>query len=61
MTTNGEIILVSRLLREQWIRAKYERNEFEFIEKQEPYSAGMFTFHGHCELVAATENTLLKQ
>ncbi|XP_062234902.1 arf-GAP with dual PH domain-containing protein 1 isoform X1 [Platichthys flesus] len=29
-----------RLLREQWIRAKYERNEFEFIEKQEPYSAG---------------------
>lgn len=32
---------VCRLLREQWIRAKYERNEFEFIEKQEPYSAGM--------------------
>ncbi|CAL8306933.1 unnamed protein product [Boreogadus saida] len=29
-----------RLLREQWIRARYERNEFEFIEKQEPYSAG---------------------
>ncbi|XP_015239125.1 arf-GAP with dual PH domain-containing protein 1 isoform X2 [Cyprinodon tularosa] len=29
-----------KLLREQWIRAKYERNEFEFIEKQEPYSAG---------------------
>uniref|UniRef100_A0A0F8AGY2 Arf-GAP with dual PH domain-containing protein 1 n=1 Tax=Larimichthys crocea TaxID=215358 RepID=A0A0F8AGY2_LARCR len=28
-----------KLLREQWIRAKYERNEFEFIEKQEPYSA----------------------
>uniref|UniRef100_A0A8C6MA46 ArfGAP with dual PH domains 1 n=1 Tax=Nothobranchius furzeri TaxID=105023 RepID=A0A8C6MA46_NOTFU len=28
------------LLREQWIRAKYERNEFEFTEKQEPYSAG---------------------
>ncbi|KAF3853243.1 hypothetical protein F7725_013931 [Dissostichus mawsoni] len=28
------------MLREQWIRAKYERNEFEFIEKQEPYSAG---------------------
>lgn len=33
---------VSRMLREQWIRAKYERNEFEFIEKQEPYSAGTF-------------------
>ncbi|XP_031698839.1 arf-GAP with dual PH domain-containing protein 1-like isoform X1 [Anarrhichthys ocellatus] len=29
-----------KMLREQWIRAKYERNEFEFIEKQEPYSAG---------------------
>ncbi|KAG7257751.1 hypothetical protein CRUP_028767, partial [Coryphaenoides rupestris] len=28
-----------KLLREQWIRARYERNEFEFIEKQEPYSA----------------------
>lgn len=38
---NRELLLVSRLLREQWIRAKYERNEFEFIEKQEPYSAGM--------------------
>ena len=33
-----------RLLREQWIRAKYERNEFEFIEKQEPYSAGGFYY-----------------
>ncbi|XP_051926480.1 arf-GAP with dual PH domain-containing protein 1 isoform X3 [Hippocampus zosterae] len=29
-----------KMLREQWIRAKYERNEFEFIEKQEPYTAG---------------------
>ncbi|KAJ4940693.1 hypothetical protein JOQ06_026988 [Pogonophryne albipinna] len=29
-----------KMLREQWIRAKYERKEFEFIEKQEPYSAG---------------------
>ncbi|KAJ6659801.1 hypothetical protein lerEdw1_018517 [Lerista edwardsae] len=29
-----------RLLREQWIRAKYERKEFIYIEKQEPYSAG---------------------
>uniref|UniRef100_A0A8C3AWW3 ArfGAP with dual PH domains 1 n=1 Tax=Cyclopterus lumpus TaxID=8103 RepID=A0A8C3AWW3_CYCLU len=29
-----------KMLREQWIRAKYERNEFEFMEKQEPYSAG---------------------
>ncbi|XP_053132214.1 arf-GAP with dual PH domain-containing protein 1 isoform X4 [Hemicordylus capensis] len=28
------------LLREQWIRAKYERKEFICIEKQEPYSAG---------------------
>ncbi|XP_058013656.1 arf-GAP with dual PH domain-containing protein 1 isoform X1 [Ahaetulla prasina] len=28
------------LLREQWIRAKYEREEFIFTEKQEPYSAG---------------------
>uniref|UniRef100_A0A3Q3FER6 ArfGAP with dual PH domains 1 n=1 Tax=Labrus bergylta TaxID=56723 RepID=A0A3Q3FER6_9LABR len=31
-----------KLLREQWIRAKYERNEFEFIEKQEPYSSEGF-------------------
>lgn len=30
----------SRLLREQWIRAKYERKEFIHSEKQEPYSAG---------------------
>uniref|UniRef100_A0A2R8PB95 ArfGAP with dual PH domains 1 n=1 Tax=Callithrix jacchus TaxID=9483 RepID=A0A2R8PB95_CALJA len=29
-----------RLLREQWIRAKYERQEFIYPEKQEPYSAG---------------------
>lgn len=29
-----------RLLREQWIRAKYERLEFTHPEKQEPYSAG---------------------
>ncbi|KAM6957555.1 arf-GAP with dual PH domain-containing protein 1-like [Aplochiton taeniatus] len=28
------------LLREQWIRAKYERNEFVRLERQEPYSAG---------------------
>lgn len=28
------------LLREQWIRAKYERQEFTDPEKQEPYSAG---------------------
>ncbi|XP_014344438.1 arf-GAP with dual PH domain-containing protein 1 isoform X2 [Latimeria chalumnae] len=28
------------VLREQWIRAKYERKEFIYIEKQEPYSAG---------------------
>uniref|UniRef100_A0A452GRN5 PH domain-containing protein n=1 Tax=Gopherus agassizii TaxID=38772 RepID=A0A452GRN5_9SAUR len=28
------------LLREQWIRAKYERKEFIYTEKQEPYSAG---------------------
>ncbi|XP_041673014.1 arf-GAP with dual PH domain-containing protein 1 [Cheilinus undulatus] len=28
------------LLREQWIRAKYEREEFMCVEKQEPYSAG---------------------
>ncbi|KAK7939817.1 hypothetical protein WMY93_003143 [Mugilogobius chulae] len=28
------------LLREQWIRAKYERMEFINVEKQEPYSAG---------------------
>ncbi|MED6261943.1 hypothetical protein ATANTOWER_012281 [Ataeniobius toweri] len=34
-----------KLLREQWIRAKYERNEFEFIEKQEPYSAGKNNKH----------------
>lgn len=50
----------SRLLREQWIRAKYERKEFIHSEKQEPYSAGsernfwqisflMFsTFHFSC-------------
>uniref|UniRef100_A0A1A8Q1T9 ArfGAP with dual PH domains 1 n=1 Tax=Nothobranchius pienaari TaxID=704102 RepID=A0A1A8Q1T9_9TELE len=29
-----------KLLREQWIRAKYERKEFMFLEQQEPYSAG---------------------
>lgn len=29
-----------RLLREQWIRAKYERQEFAHPERQEPYSAG---------------------
>uniref|UniRef100_A0A672G2F9 Arf-GAP with dual PH domain-containing protein 1-like n=1 Tax=Salarias fasciatus TaxID=181472 RepID=A0A672G2F9_SALFA len=29
-----------RLLREQWIRAKYERKEFMCVERQEPYSAG---------------------
>ncbi|XP_046722471.1 arf-GAP with dual PH domain-containing protein 1 isoform X2 [Silurus meridionalis] len=29
-----------QLLREQWIRAKYERNEFINVERQEPYSAG---------------------
>uniref|UniRef100_A0A9L0JTB5 ArfGAP with dual PH domains 1 n=1 Tax=Equus asinus TaxID=9793 RepID=A0A9L0JTB5_EQUAS len=29
-----------QLLREQWIRAKYERQEFTRPEKQEPYSAG---------------------
>ncbi|KAK7134179.1 hypothetical protein R3I93_017552 [Phoxinus phoxinus] len=29
-----------RILREQWIRAKYERQEFIHIERQEPYSAG---------------------
>ncbi|XP_041063062.1 arf-GAP with dual PH domain-containing protein 1-like isoform X1 [Carcharodon carcharias] len=29
-----------QVLREQWIRAKYERKEFICIEKQEPYSAG---------------------
>lgn len=40
MKANCVFFHVSRLLREQWIRAKYERNEFEFIEKQEPYSAG---------------------
>lgn len=33
-------IFFSRLLREQWIRAKYERKEFIHSEKQEPYSAG---------------------
>uniref|UniRef100_A0A8D0XM48 ArfGAP with dual PH domains 1 n=1 Tax=Sus scrofa TaxID=9823 RepID=A0A8D0XM48_PIG len=29
-----------QLLREQWIRAKYERQEFTHPERQEPYSAG---------------------
>ncbi|KAM9457291.1 arf-GAP with dual PH domain-containing protein 1-like isoform 3-T3 [Clarias gariepinus] len=29
-----------QLLREQWIRSKYERNEFIYVERQEPYSAG---------------------
>ncbi|XP_027898386.1 arf-GAP with dual PH domain-containing protein 1-like [Xiphophorus couchianus] len=28
------------LLRDQWIRAKYERKEFMCVERQEPYSAG---------------------
>ncbi|XP_042360327.1 arf-GAP with dual PH domain-containing protein 1-like [Plectropomus leopardus] len=31
---------MSVLLREQWIRAKYERKEFLSVERQEPYSAG---------------------
>ncbi|MBN3305127.1 ADAP1 protein, partial [Amia calva] len=30
----------AQILREQWIRARYERNEFVHVEKQEPYSAG---------------------
>lgn len=34
------VIFFPRLLREQWIRAKYERKEFIHSEKQEPYSAG---------------------
>lgn len=34
------VLFFSRLLREQWIRAKYERKEFIHSEKQEPYSAG---------------------
>ncbi|TRY83757.1 hypothetical protein DNTS_025255 [Danionella cerebrum] len=29
-----------RILREQWIRAKYERQEFIHSERQEPYSTG---------------------
>ncbi|KAK1799012.1 hypothetical protein P4O66_007272 [Electrophorus voltai] len=29
-----------QLLREQWIRARYERNEFIHVERQESYSAG---------------------
>ncbi|XP_046893418.1 arf-GAP with dual PH domain-containing protein 1-like [Hypomesus transpacificus] len=29
-----------QLLREQWIRARYDRNEFVCVERQEPYSAG---------------------
>ncbi|XP_028979584.1 arf-GAP with dual PH domain-containing protein 1 isoform X2 [Esox lucius] len=28
------------LLREQWIRARYERKEFVCVERQEPYSSG---------------------
>lgn len=34
------LTLFPRLLREQWIRAKYERQEFTHPDKQEPYSAG---------------------
>uniref|UniRef100_A0A665VI86 Arf-GAP with dual PH domain-containing protein 1-like n=1 Tax=Echeneis naucrates TaxID=173247 RepID=A0A665VI86_ECHNA len=33
-------LLLDPLLREQWIRAKYEREEFLCVAKQEPYSAG---------------------
>ncbi|CAN0285089.1 unnamed protein product [Lampetra planeri] len=29
-----------QVVREQWIRAKYERQEFIFTDRQEPYSAG---------------------
>uniref|UniRef100_A0A8C9W5J3 ArfGAP with dual PH domains 1 n=1 Tax=Scleropages formosus TaxID=113540 RepID=A0A8C9W5J3_SCLFO len=29
-----------QVLREQWFRARYERDEFVYIEKQEPYSTG---------------------
>ncbi|XP_018618887.1 arf-GAP with dual PH domain-containing protein 1-like isoform X1 [Scleropages formosus] len=28
------------VLREQWVRARYERNEFVCVEQQEPYSTG---------------------
>ncbi len=43
-------VCVFRVLREQWIRAKYERKEFEFIEKQEPYSAGMYILTCLCNI-----------
>uniref|UniRef100_A0A672M4L8 PH domain-containing protein n=1 Tax=Sinocyclocheilus grahami TaxID=75366 RepID=A0A672M4L8_SINGR len=38
----SSLLLPSQVLNsiEQWIRAKYERQEFIHIEKQEPYSAG---------------------
>lgn len=36
---------VPSLLREQWIRAKYERQEFTDPERQEPYSAGKVAPH----------------
>uniref|UniRef100_A0A4W5Q0M1 ArfGAP with dual PH domains 1 n=1 Tax=Hucho hucho TaxID=62062 RepID=A0A4W5Q0M1_9TELE len=37
-----------QLLREQWIRARYERKEFVCVERQEPYSAGKTEYtHAH--------------
>ena len=36
----GHVPSLLRLMREQWIRAKYERQEFTHPERQEPYSAG---------------------
>ena len=39
-TVSQPVPSLPRLLREQWIRAKYERQEFTHPERQEPYSAG---------------------
>ena len=46
---SAEVQLFHRLLREQWIRARYDRNEFVCVERQEPYSAGKTGKHSHTQ------------
>ena len=41
-------VLICRVCREQWIRAKYERKEFlaETLDADRPYTAGGWGSHG---------------
>uniref|UniRef100_A0A4W5Q0R7 ArfGAP with dual PH domains 1 n=2 Tax=Hucho hucho TaxID=62062 RepID=A0A4W5Q0R7_9TELE len=52
-----------QLLREQWIRARYERKEFVCVERQEPYSAGKTEYthaHMHTNKHAREPKALMK-